>query len=104
VRVYLSCINRNVLTTEQLFNAFVRSASPAKQPEQSWADEWAGIEQAAWKCGIPHSEEECILLRQAAQNNQAVHHSEQYRTAYRPHYRIVRRDIFNNELDSYIDK
>jgi hypothetical protein len=98
VRVYLTCVNNGKLTADQLFDAFIRSAVPAQQPEQSWADEWAEIEQVAHACYVPCTEEECLLLRQAAQDNRAVHHSEAYRNAYHPHYRIVRRDIFDNEL------
>ena len=104
VRVYLRCVNDGLLTAEQLLDAFIRSTQPAKHPEQSWADEWRLIEQTARKAGVPFSEEESRLLRQAAQNNHAVHHSEVYRNAYHPHYRIVERKIFENELKPLIDK
>ena len=104
VRVYLRCVNENLLTAEQLLDAFIRSARPAKQPEQSWADEWSHIEQTARQWGMSCTDEENRLLQQAAQNNQAVHHSEAYRNAYHPHYRIVRRDIFENEIKPLIDK
>lgn len=102
VRVYLTCVNNGKLTADQLFDAFIRSAVPAQQPDRSWADEWAEIEQVARTCYVPCTEEECLLLRQAAQDNRAVHHSEAYRNAYHPHYRIVRRDIFDNELAPHI--
>ena len=103
VRVYLRCVNESLLTAEQLLDAFIRSAQPGKQPEQSWTDEWSHIEQAAREAGVSCSEEENRLLQQAAQNNQAVHHSETYRNAYHPHYRIVRRDIFENEIKHLIE-
>ncbi len=102
VRVYLTCVNNGKLTADQLFDAFIRSAVPAQQPDRSWADEWAEIEQVARTCYVPCTEEDCQLLRQAAQDNRAVHHSEAYRNAYHPHYRIVRRDIFDNELAPHI--
>ena len=102
VRVYLTCVNNGKLTADQLFDAFIRSAVPAQQPDRSWADEWAEIEQVARTCYVPCAEEECLFLRQAAQDNRAVHHSEAYRNAYHPHYRIVRRDIFDNELAPHI--
>ena len=102
VRVYLTCVNSGKLTADQLFDAFIRSAVPAEQPEQSWAEEWESIEQTARACHVPCTEEECLLLRQAAQDNRAVHHSDTYRNAYHPHYRIVRRDIFEQELEPLI--
>ena len=104
VRVYLRCVNESLLTAEQLLDAFIRSAQPAKQPKQSWADEWMHIEQAAQKAGVSCSEEESQLLQQAAQTNHAMHHSEAYRNAYHPHYRIMRRDIFENELKPLIQQ
>lgn len=104
VRVYLNCVNGKVLTAEQLFDAFVRSAVPAGQPEQSWADEWRMIVRTLRAMDMPIDEAEEAMLMQAALDNQAVHHSEPYRKAYRPHYRIVRRDIFDKELNPFIDK
>lgn len=102
VRVYLRAVNEGMLTAKQLLDAFIRSAKPAEQAKQSWADEWMEIEQMATACHVPCPEEDRQLLMQAAQNNQAVHHSETYRNAYLPHYRIVRRDIFENELKGLI--
>jgi hypothetical protein len=102
VRVYLRCVNEERLTAEQLLDAFIRSAKPSEQPEQAWAEEWKAIETIAREYNVPCSEEDRQLLMQAAQNNRAVHHSEAYRNAYHPHYRIVRRDIFENELRGFI--
>jgi len=104
VRVYLRCVNEELLTEGQLLDAFIRSAKSANLPELSWADEWAHIEQAAREAGVPCTEEESQLLRQAAQGNRAVHHSDAYRNAYHPHYRIVKRTIFENELKTLIEQ
>ena len=38
------------------------------------------------------------LLTEAARNDQADHHSRRYNEAYQPHYRIVERSIFEQEL------
>lgn len=104
VRVYLTCVTDDMLTAEQLLGAFVRSAEPPKQPRQSWAEEWQHIARAAQEAGVTCSDEDSRLLMQAAQDNRAVHHSKAYSKAYRPHYRIVRKDIFDNELSSYLYK
>ena len=102
VRVYLRCVNEGLLSAEQLLDAFIRSAQQAKQPEQSWADEWAQVELTAREAGLTASDEDLQLLRQAAENQRAVHHSDSYRNAYHPHYRIVERTIFENELKEKI--
>lgn len=102
VRVYLRAVNEQRLTAEQLLDAFIRSARPTEQPQQAWAEEWKEIERIATALHVPCTEEDRLLLMQAAQSNRAVHHSESYRNAYHPHYRIVRRDIFENELKGLI--
>jgi len=104
VRVHLWCVRENMLTEQQLLDAFIRSATPAKQPRRTWAEEWQHIARVAQESGMACTEEESHLLMQAAQCNRAVHHSDAYRQAYRPHYRIVRRDIFEEELRRYIYK
>lgn len=99
VRVYLRCVTEGLLTEEQLLDAFIRSAVPVGQVEQSWADEWTNIEQTARKAGLCCSKEEHEQLLQAAQSNRAVHHSDAYRNAYHPYYRIVERTIFESDCN-----
>ena len=104
IRVYLRCVNEGLIPADLLFDAFLRSTVPAQQPKQSWEEEWSDIEQTARELGVTASDEDCEALRQAAKDEQAVHHSDTYRNAYHPHYRIVRRDIFENELKPLIEQ
>ena len=104
VRVYLRGVNEGLLTAEQLADAFIRSAKPSDMPQQAWADEWSRIVQTMRETGWEIDDEECAMLTEAAQNNYAVHHSQAYRNAYHPHYRIVRKDIFDNEFKHLINK
>lgn len=104
IRVYLRCVNEGKLSSEQLLDAFIRSAQPADQPQQSWADEWVYIEQATRQAGIAFTDKESRFFRQAADSLWAVHHSDVYRNAYHPHYRIVERTIFENELKPLIEQ
>ena len=92
VRVYLSA--------EQLFDAFVRSANLRQKPSVSWLEKWEAIVSIiqANKMEIEGIETGLPLLTEAAQNNQAVHHSRCYNEAYHPHYCIVERSIFEIEL------
>ena len=104
VRVYLRCVNEGMLTAEQLSDAFLRSARPQEQTGQSWADEWKNIERIASRTGVTCPAELSELLREAAETERAVHHSEAYRNAYHPHYRIIERSIFARELQALIDQ
>ena len=100
VRVYLSAVADNLITAEQLLDAFVRSANLWQEPAVSWLEKWETIVSIiqANKMEIEGFESNLPLLTEAARNNQAVHHSRRYNEAYHPHYRIVERSIFEIEL------
>ena len=100
VRVYLSAIADSLITAEQLLDAFVRSANLWQEPTVSWMEKWEAIISIiqANKIELEGFETDLPLLTEAAQNNQAVHHSRRYNEAYHPHYRIVERSIFEQEL------
>ena len=100
VRVYLSAVADNLITAEQLLDAFVRSANLWQEPAVSWLEKWETIVSIiqANKMEIEGFETNLPLLTEAARNNQAVHHSSRYNEAYHPHYRIVERGIFEIEL------
>ena len=100
VRVYLSAVADNLITAEQLLDAFVRSANLWQEPAVSWLEKWETIVSIiqANKIELEGFETDLPLLTAATQNNQAVHHSRRYNEAYHPHYRIVERGIFEIEL------
>jgi len=100
VRVYLSAVADSLITAEQLLNAFIESANSWKEPTVSWLEKWEAIVSIIQenKIEIDGFETDLPLLTEAARNNQAVHHSRRYNEAYRPHYRIVERGIFEQEL------
>lgn len=102
VRVYLSAVADNLITAEQLLDAFVRSANSRQEPTISWMEKWETIVSIiqANKIELEGFETDLPLLTEAARNNQAVHHSRRYNEAYHPHYRIVERSIFEIELKS----
>ncbi len=100
VRVYLSAVADSLITTEQLLDAFVRSANSRQEPTINWLEQWESIVSIIQvnKIELEDFETDLPLLTKAAQNNQAVHHSRRYNEAYHPHYRIVERSIFEREF------
>ena len=105
VRVYLSAVADSLITAEQLLDAFVRSANSRQEPAVSWLRKWEAIVSIiqANKIELEGFETELPLLTEAAQNNQAVHHSRRYNEAYHPHYRIVERSIFERDLRQVLE-
>lgn len=100
VRVYLSTVTDGFITADQLLNAFVRSANMVKETETDWTTEWKAIVGIITKYDIQMNgfETDAPLLDEASRNCQAVHHSRAYNAAYHPHYRIVERSGFEEEL------
>jgi hypothetical protein len=106
VRVYLSAIADSLITAEQLLDAFVRSSDPVGQPAIDWQTKWAFIVEVVTRSGIrfDNFEQDAKLLREASLKGLEMRHSRVYNTAYHPHYRIIRRDIFDNEIKPHIAK
>ena len=98
VRVYLSAIADSLITADQLLDAFVRSANMVKA-ETDWEAEWKAVVGTITKYGIQvNGSEDASLLDEASRDRQTVHHSRAYNAAYHPHYRIVERSVFEEEL------
>ncbi len=91
VRVNFSNLVEGQLTEEQLVMMFIDAAAHDNAFGSDWLSEWRLIEQIAlgvnpeWAAASLQAE-----LTEAAENNYAVRHSEAFRNAYNPHYRIVR--------------
>lgn len=91
VRVNFSNIAKGQLTEEQLVMMFIDAAAHDNAFGSDWPSEWRLIEKIAlevnpgWAAASLQAE-----LTEAAGKNSAVRHSEAFRNAYNPHYRIVR--------------
>ena len=108
VRVDLSVILDSLVGEEAFLDAFVRSANEGKKAsEEEWALKWQGIAKMLRKghAGIPELDKDLATLDSLmADGHYIMRHSDAFRNAYHPHYRIIARDIFNAELKPLIDK
>ncbi|MBR4135451.1 MAG: hypothetical protein IKU03_03455 [Bacteroidales bacterium] len=100
VRVYLSCLNDS-LTVQKFCDAFIRSAGLRVKLPLSWADEWhlilQIIEQHGWQ--MPDYERDKAMIEELlSTGDQPITHSRSYNAHYHPHYRIVTREIFEDEI------
>lgn len=90
-RISLACVLNGEITLERLLAQFIAAASCPDKPDGSWEEEWMRIERIAlqlypqWRDPALQSE-----LQQAARLSRAVRHSDSFRTACHPHYRIVK--------------
>lgn len=102
VRVSLRVVQEGLVSLDQLLSAFIRSANGSVRPSvEVWKTEWEKIvgQIDEMRLGLPYYDDDRRFIADVlAQGKYAISHSPDYRAAYRPHYRIVRRDIFEREL------
>ena len=64
-------------------------------------EDWQGMQESVRKV-VPELEgfeKDSTLLAQLLQEGKyVVHHSEKFNTHYHPHYRIIRKDIFEEKI------
>lgn len=106
IRVYLNAVADGKISAEQLLDAFVESANNVEPRSDKWADQWTNIVKVIEEKQLPvaASDELKQLLKECSEKDEAVHHSEAYNQVYRPHYRIVERNIFEQQLKRYLVK
>ena len=102
VRVSLLAVRDGKISADELLDAFVRSANDPDRPTvEQWARRWhefLGIIETM-KLDLPHYDEDKAFIEQVlSMGKYAISHSPEYRRAYSPHYRIVKHEIFEQEL------
>ena len=102
VRVSLRAVKEGHISSEALLDAFIASANCGEHPEvDTWAARWHEIIGIIdqMDLSLPHYGEDKQFLEDVlSQGKYAISHSPEYRAAYAPHYRIVRRDIYEQRL------
>lgn len=94
-RINLSCVIDEELTEEELLKLFLEAAAPGNALELDWAKEWGRIEKIALKVNPDWADPDLqAYLRESARTKQAVMHSEPFRQAYHPHYRIIKKQAW----------
>ena len=107
VRVSIRAIKENLITEDVLLDAFIRSANSDKRPTvESWRDRWhkiiSTIDQL--ELNLPsYQQDRAFIDSILSVGKYAISHSPEYREAYRPHYRIVDKGIFENEIKPLIE-
>ena len=108
IRVSIRAIKENLITEDLLLDAFIRSANSEKRPTvESWRDRWheiiGTIDQM--ELGLSRSGQDRAFIDSILTvGKYAISHSPEYREAYRPHYRIVEKGIFEREIKPLLPK
>ena len=90
-RVNLSNIVEGELSEDQLLAMFIDAAGKDNAYGDDWEGEWKKIVKTALQVNPDWFDTDLQTeLQEAARTNQPVRHSEAFRKAYNPHYRIVK--------------
>jgi uncharacterized protein (UPF0262 family) len=101
-RVNLSVIKEGLISRDTFFDAFLRSVNDIQIITfEEWEGEWQEIDSAIHEMGVSlanYEQERAKIFSLLEQDNYVMHHSEPFSKAYDPHYRIIRREIFEKEI------
>lgn len=107
IRVDLSVVLDSLASEEAFLDAFVRSANEGTViTKEDWRKMWQVVSRILRKDfkGIPNLDEDIHALDSLlAEGQYIMHHSREFSDAYHPHYRIISRNIFTDELMPLID-
>lgn len=106
VRVSIRTIKEGIISEDQLLDALVRSANTSERPSvDTWKGNWHEITSVidTMNIHLPHyAEDKQYIDSILTAGKYAISHSQEYREAYHPHYRIVSREIFEKEIKPFV--
>ena len=101
-QVNLSVVQEGKISIDELVDAFMESANAIDTTlTQAWIDEWKLLQQIVRSVSpdLPGFEEDSTLLAHLLnQGKYVVHHSRKFNQHYHPHYRIIRKDLFEEKI------
>lgn len=106
VRVSLDVVRDSIVPFDAYLSSFLRSVKDVKGLSQDeWCKEWSKIFSVIddMDLNLPDYDRDKVAIDSLLDAGKYVmHHSRSYGVAYHPHYRILRRDIFEKEILPYI--
>ena len=106
-QVSLDVVKDGLLTVDEFADAFMAAGGAAPQVTDEWMQEWEMIRKAVKKVSpkmAGFKKDDANITALIKEGKYVVHHSGQYEGAYKPHYRIIRRDIFEAHILPRINK
>ncbi|MDR2806126.1 MAG: hypothetical protein LBB85_10935 [Dysgonamonadaceae bacterium] len=105
-RVSVEVIQRGLVPYPVYLEAFVESANTTPEPSlEAWQEEWNRILFVIERMNLnlPDYETDKAHIRKLIESGKyAVHHSPAFENAYHPHYRIIRKSIYEDKLEKWL--
>lgn len=107
-RVSLNAIKDGYITADMLTDAFMASA-PEVAPlvTEKWVAQWTAIENVVREHypDLYNLEVDSQAIKELlSQGKYVMHHSRRYNASYHPHYRIIRKDVFERDILPLLSK
>lgn len=101
-RVNLSVIKEGKVPMDEFVDAFMQSANGIDTTlTNAWLKEWELLLREV-KAAAPHlkhfTEDSLAISQLLEEGHYVVHHSEVFNETYQPHYRIIRKDLFEEKI------
>ena len=107
-RVNIRTIKESVISEDLLLDAFIRSANSSRRPSvDEWNERWHKMIGTidGMQLNLPQYDKDRQFIDSVLSvGKYAISHSPEYREAYRPHYRIEERSIFEQEILPLIEQ
>ncbi len=107
-RVNLGVIADGRVPYDKYFDAFVRSVNGIKPISiEQWRTEWHEIDSVIMSMGLQlenYSADRAEIKALIEGGDYVMHHSQRFNDHYQPHYRIIERTIFENEILPLLSK
>ena len=106
IRVNIELVLENIITIDNLFDAFVESSEKVNPRQiKDWPNEWKKIISIieTMRLSMDNFEQDKQMIFQMLKENPnfVPHHSQIFRKTYHPHYRIIERSVFEKRLAKY---
>jgi hypothetical protein len=107
-RVSTDVLKMELVPYSVYLESFIESANTTPEtPVEKWNKEWNSILKVIDKMqlNLPDYEEDKAKLQKIIDTGEyAVHHSEAFEKAYQPHYRIIKKEIFLENIKPSLEK
>ena len=97
-QVSLAVVADGIMTLDEFADAFIAGGGAVPEVTDEWMQEWKLIKKAVKKAAptiVGYGKDAAAIDSLIKDGKYVVHHSNRYVETYKPHYRIMRRDIFN---------
>lgn len=107
-RVSIRAVKECLISEDMLLDAFICSANSSNRPSvDEWNERWHKMIGTidGMQLNLPqYNKDRQFIDSVLSVGKYAISHSPEYREAYRPHYRIVERSIFEQEILPLIEQ